>query len=63
MSLFLEKSEKGGERIAYLATDAAVAKTTGKYFYKLDEREIEISAEEKEITEKLWGLSEEMMAP
>ena len=62
MSLFLEKSEKGGERIAYLATDEAVAKTTGKYFYKLDEREIKISVEEKEITEKLWKLSEEMIA-
>ena len=62
MGLFLEKSEKGGERIAYLATDDAVAKTTGKYFYKLDEREIEISAEEKEMTERLWQLSEEMIA-
>jgi NAD(P)-dependent dehydrogenase (short-subunit alcohol dehydrogenase family) len=62
MNLFLEKPEKGGERIAYLATDDAVTKTTGKYFYKLDEREIEATAEEKEITERLWTLSEEMIA-
>ncbi|MBT3323250.1 MAG: SDR family oxidoreductase [Anaerolineae bacterium] len=62
MSIFLEKPEKGGERIIYLATDNAVAHTTGKYFYKLDEHDIEISAEEKGITERLWKLSEEMMA-
>ncbi|MBT3337270.1 MAG: SDR family oxidoreductase [Anaerolineae bacterium] len=62
LNLFFEKPEKGGERIIYLATDDAVANTTGKYFYKMEEREIEISAEEKEITERLWKLSEEMMA-
>ncbi len=62
MNLFLEKPQKGGERIVYLATDDAVANTTGKYFYKLDEREIEISPEEKEITERLWKLSEDMIA-
>ncbi len=61
LNIFLEKPEKGGERITYLATDEAVANTTGKYFYKLDEREIGITAEEKEITERLWKLSEEMM--
>ena len=62
LNIFLEKPEKGGDRIVYLATDDAVAETTGKYFYKLDEREIEISEEEKEITERLWKLSEELIA-
>lgn len=62
MNLFLEKPEKGGERIAYLATNDAVANTTGKYFYKLDERGIDISPKEKETTERLWKLSEEMIA-
>ena len=61
MNILLEKPEKGGERIVYLATDAAVANTTGKYFYKLDERDVEIFADEKEITERLWKLSEEMI--
>ena len=45
MSLFLEKPQKGGERIAYLATSDAVKEVSGKYFYKLEE-EIDIPCQE-----------------
>lgn len=59
MGLFLEKPQKGGERIAYLATSDKVSKISGKYFYKTDEREIDTSDQESDTTEKLWQLAEE----
>ena len=59
MNLFLEKPEKGGDRIAYLATSDNLKSVTGKYFYKLEERDIEISPDESEITKKLWQIAED----
>lgn len=60
MNLFLEKPQKGGDRIAYLATSDAVKDVSGRYFYKLDEKEFEIPAQESDKTEKLWLIAEEL---
>lgn len=60
LNLFLEDPQKGGERIAYLATSPEVADTTGKYFYKTEEREIEISGDVSETTGKLWQIAQEL---
>jgi NAD(P)-dependent dehydrogenase (short-subunit alcohol dehydrogenase family) len=60
LNLMLEKPQKGGERIAYLAVSNDVKDTSGKYFYKTEEREIDISDEEKNKIEKLWSLAEEL---
>jgi NAD(P)-dependent dehydrogenase (short-subunit alcohol dehydrogenase family) len=59
MNLFLEKPQKGGERIAYLATSDEVKETTGKYFYKTEEREIDIPYQARDTTKKLWELAEQ----
>ena len=59
MNLFLEKPQKGGERIAYLATSDEVKEISGKYFYKTEEREIDISDQTSGTTEKLWQIAEQ----
>ena len=60
LNLVLEKPQKGGERIAYLAVSEEVKDVSGKYFYKTEEREIEIPNLASDTTEKLWRLSEEL---
>lgn len=60
MNLFLEKPCKGGERIAYLATSDEVSRTSGKYFYKTEEREIRIPDQASGTTEKLWQIAEKL---
>jgi NAD(P)-dependent dehydrogenase (short-subunit alcohol dehydrogenase family) len=60
MNLLLEKPQKGGERIAYLASSADVEGITGKYFYKTEQREIETSAINSGTTEKLWQIAGEL---
>ena len=60
VNLLLEKPQKGGERIAYLAISDAVKETSGKYFYKTEEREIDISGQASHTTEKLWQMAEEL---
>ena len=60
LNLFLEKPGKGGERITYLATSEEVARKTGKYFFKLEERDIELSPDDLEVTPKLWQIAEEL---
>ncbi len=60
MNLFLENPKKGGERIAYLATSDEVKEISGRYFYKTEEREIAISAQERGKTEKLLQIAEEL---
>jgi len=59
-NLFLERPQKGGERIAYLATSDDVRKISGGYFYKTEKREIDISAQERNKSEKLWQIAEEL---
>ncbi len=59
MNLFLEKPQMGGERIAYLAISDAVKDVSGKYFYKLEEKEFDIPGQEIAKTEKLWQIAEE----
>ena len=60
MNLVLEKPQKGGERIAYLATSDAVQGISGKYFYKIEEREFDISGQARDTAEKLWQVAEEL---
>jgi NAD(P)-dependent dehydrogenase (short-subunit alcohol dehydrogenase family) len=60
MNLFLEKPQKGGERIAYLANSEAVEGVTGKYFYKTEEREIDTSIYDSVTMEKLWQIAAEL---
>jgi len=60
MNMFLEKPQKGGERIAYLATSDEVKEVSGKYFYKAEEREIDLSSQQSDTTEKLWRIAEEL---
>ena len=60
MNLFLENPQKGGERIAYLATSDDVQKVTGKYFYKNEEHEIDISAQASGTTGKLRQIAEKL---
>ena len=60
MNIFLEKPQKGGERIAYLATSSEVKDTSGRYFYKTEEREIDISAANSDTTAKLLRIADEL---
>jgi len=60
LNMFLENPEKGGERIAYLATSDEVADITGKYFYKTEEREIDASGYGSETAGKLWQIAQEL---
>lgn len=60
LNAFLENPQKGGERIAYLATSEEVADTTGKYFYKTEEREIETPGIGSETTNQLWRVAQEL---
>jgi NAD(P)-dependent dehydrogenase (short-subunit alcohol dehydrogenase family) len=60
LNLFLEKPAKGGERISYLATSEEVEGTTGKYFFKMEERDIDLSPEDAQATEKLWQVAEDL---
>jgi retinol dehydrogenase-14 len=58
VSLFLEKPQKGGERIARLAISDEVQNVTGRYFYKTEEREFVVSDQERDKTEKLLQLAD-----
>lgn len=60
LNLFLEKPEKGGERIAYLATSDDVTGVSGKYFYKSEERELSIPEQEKAKVEQLMQVAREL---
>lgn len=60
LNLFLEKPQKGGERIVYLALSDEVKDVSGKYFYKTEEREIELPNLASETTERLLQLAEEL---
>ena len=60
VNLFLENPKKGGERIAYLAISDEVKEISGKYFYKTEDREVVISAQERGKTEKLLQIAEEL---
>ena len=60
INLFLEKPEKGGDRIVYLATSEQLNTMTGTYFHKLDQRRIEITPEDVETSQKLWRIAENL---
>jgi len=59
LNLFLEKPQKGGERIAYLAISEEVKGVSGKYFFKTEEQEIDIPDQTRDTTEKLWQIAEQ----
>jgi len=58
--LMLEKAERGGERIAALATSEAVQGVSGTYFFKSETRALKISDRESGKSEALWRASEEL---
>jgi retinol dehydrogenase-14 len=58
VGLFLEKPQRGGERIAHLAISDEVKNVSGGYFYKTEAREFVIPAQERDKTEKLLQLAE-----
>jgi hypothetical protein len=58
VGLFLEKPQKGGERIAHLAVSDEVQHVTGGYFYKTEARELVVPAEAGDKTEALLQLAE-----
>jgi len=60
VSLFLEHPQKGGERISYLAVSDEVQGTSGKYFFKTEERELFVPANEYEKTEQLLESAQEL---
>jgi NAD(P)-dependent dehydrogenase (short-subunit alcohol dehydrogenase family) len=60
VGLFLEKPQKGGERIAYLAVSDEVQHVTGGYFYKTESRELVVPAQERDKTEELLQLAENL---
>lgn len=60
VNLFLENPKKGGERITYLAISDEVKEISGRYFYKTEEREIVISAQESGKIEKLVQIAKEL---
>ena len=60
LNLFLEKPQKGGERIAYLAVSDEVHAVSGKYFYKTEERDIVTPKLARDTTGKLWVLAERL---
>ncbi len=60
VNLFLEKPEKGGQRIAYLAISDEVKEITGSYFYKTEKRAFKISDQDLSKTEKLRQIAEEL---
>jgi hypothetical protein len=59
LNLFLEKPQKGGERIAYLAISDEVKGVSGKYFFKTEEQEVDIPNQARDTTEKLWQIAEQ----
>jgi len=60
LNLFLEKPQKGGERIAYLAISDEVKGVSGKYFFKTEEQEVDIPNQARDTTEKLWQIAEQL---
>jgi NAD(P)-dependent dehydrogenase (short-subunit alcohol dehydrogenase family) len=60
LNLFLEKPNKGGERIAYLAVSDEVKYVSGKYFYKSEQQEIDTPNLASDTTGKLWQLAEQL---
>jgi len=60
VGLFLEHPQKGGERISYLAVSDEVQGTSGKYFFKTEERELFVPADEYEKTEQLLESAQEL---
>ena len=60
VNLLLEKPEKGGERIVYLAISDEVKEITGSYFYKIEKKEFKISDQDLAKSERLRQIAEEL---
>lgn len=59
---FLMSSENGAKTTLFLATDASVAKVSGKYFAKSREQKPSREARDASIAKRLWDVSEELVA-
>ena len=60
VGLMLENAERGGERIAALATSEEVEGVSGTYFFKSEARAYKIADRERVRSEALWRASEEL---
>ncbi len=60
MKLFLEKPQRGGERISYMAVSDEVKANSGKYFYKTEPCELVIPDTEYGKTERLLQYAAEV---
>ena len=60
MNLFAEKPQKGGQRIAYLATSDEMSGISGKYFFKDGQKELDLNPQEKDKSGALFAIAEEL---
>ena len=61
MSVFLKSPEQGAETSVYLASSPEVKGISSRYFVNKKERESAPQTYDKELQDKLWTLSEEMI--
>ena len=59
---FLRTAERGAETGVYLATSDEVAATSGEYFYDGKPKKLKASVRDREQAERLWELSERLVA-
>lgn len=58
---FLMSPEKGAKTTIYLATDPAVASTSGRYFAKCAQKTPSREARDNSVAKRLWEASEELV--
>ncbi|MBT8453627.1 MAG: SDR family oxidoreductase [Deltaproteobacteria bacterium] len=59
---FLRTAERGAETSVYLATSDEVARTSGEYFYNCRPKKLKPSARDRAEAQRLWELSERLVA-
>ncbi len=55
--------ERSAESLVYLATDASLQSTTGRYFSRSELSEPSPQAQDHEAAQRLWVVTEELLAP
>ncbi|MCJ7679636.1 MAG: hypothetical protein MUP70_02825, partial [Candidatus Aminicenantes bacterium] len=60
LNLLLEDGGKGGERITRLAESKEMKNISGKYIYKTETREIEVSSQDAAASAELFSLAEKL---
>ena len=53
--------EEGAKTSVYLASSAEVKETSGKYYYKMREKESSPQSRDEDIGKKLWNVTEELL--